>query len=202
MNYFSVKQISYKTILVVSMVLFFVCYYLDTVIDPSNTEFIFVVGYMFAIMLAAFWSIINYIDHLRINPLYKTYDSIDQFIRDLNTTKDEKMEIRTMMVDYVTDQKKLGKNENEAIAEIISQFKNEELHKSNNTDVFFVHVHKYLLGLGLILIIMGLFVFLVTKVMNGNVLLLVLQITLFCYAAGFFMSFVMYNILNKVLIKK
>ncbi|APX71135.1 hypothetical protein M5C72_10215 [Companilactobacillus allii] len=202
MNYFSIKQISYKAILVVSMILFFVCYYLDKVIDPSNTEFVFVVGYMFAIMLAAFWSIINYIDHLRINPLYKTYDSIDQFIRDLDTTSDEKMEIRTMMVDYVTDQKELGKNENTAIAEIISQFKNEELHKSNNMDVFFVHVHKYLLGLGLILIIAGLFVYLVAKILNGNVLLLVLQITLFCYAAGFFMSFVMYNILNKVLIRK
>jgi len=128
MNYFSIKQISYKAILAVSMILFFVCYYLDKVIDPSKTEFVFVVGYMFAIMLAAFWSIINYIDHLRINPLYKTYDSIDQFVRALDTTDDEKMEIKTMMVDYVTDQKELGKDEDKAISEIISQFKNEELH--------------------------------------------------------------------------
>ncbi|WP_025023800.1 hypothetical protein [Companilactobacillus nodensis] len=202
MNYFSIKQISYKTILVISMILFFICYYLDSVIDPRQTESIFVVGYMFAIMLAAFWSIINYIDHLRINPLYKTYESIDQFVHDLDISDDEKMEIKTMMVDYVTDQKSLGKSEDTAIREIISQFKNEELHKPSGSDVFFVHVHKYLLGLGSILLIAGIFVYLVNEFSSKSVLLAVLEITLICYAAGFYLSFIMYNILNKVLIKK
>lgn len=201
-NYFSIKQISYKAILVFSMILFFVCYYLDRVIDPSKTEFIFVVGYMFAIMLAAFWSIINYIDHLRINPLYKSYESIDQFIHDLNVNEDEKMEIKTMMVDYVSDQKSLGNDEDTAIVDIISQFKNEELHKPSNSDVFFVHVHKYLLGLGGVLLIAGIFVYLFNALTYKNEMLTVLDITLICYAAGFYLSFIMYNILNKVLIKK
>lgn len=202
MNYFSIKQISYKAILIFSMVLFFVCYYLDSVIDPSKTEFTFVVGYMFAIMLAAFWAIINYIDHLRINPLYKSYDSIDQFVHDLDISQDEKMEIKTMMVDYVADQKSLGKDEDTAIGEIINQFKNEELQKSHNSEVFFVHVHKYLLGLGGILFIAGIAVYLINELTSKNKLLTVLEITLVCYAAGFYLSFVMYNILNKVLIKK
>ncbi|WP_334329099.1 hypothetical protein [Companilactobacillus sp. HBUAS59699] len=202
MNYFSIKQISYKAILMFSMILFYVCYYLDIVIDPSKTEFVFVVGYMFAIMLAAFWAIINYIDHLRINPLYKSYGSIDQFVHDLDISQDEKMEVKTMMVDYVADQKSLGKDEDTAIAEIINQFKNEELHKSTNSEVFFIHVHKYLLGLGGILLVASILVYLIDQMTLKNEALRVLGITLICYAAGFYLSFIMYNILNKVLIKK
>lgn len=201
MEYFSMKQISFKLILIISALLFYVCYYLDSVIDPSKIEFTFVVGYMLAIMLAAFWSILNYIDHLRINPLYKTYHSIDEFIGDLSISMDEKNEIETMMIDYVSDQKKLGKDEGQAIEDIIQQFKQGELTKK---DVFFVHTHKYLLGLGLILLVIAAIIYFLgfLSPMFQNELFIVLKITTFCYALGFYVSFFMYNVLNKILIRK
>ncbi|MFD1418923.1 hypothetical protein [Companilactobacillus keshanensis] len=201
MEYFSMKQISFKLILAISAILFFVCYYLDTVIDPSKTESVFVVGYMFAIMLAAFWSILNYIDHLRINPLYKSYHSIEEFIGDLSVSTDEKNEIETMMIDYVYDQKKLGNDENQAIKDIIQQFKRGEL---TEKDVFFVHIHKYLLGLGLILLsIAGIIYFLGVFIPAfQDKFFIVLGITTLCYSLGFYLSFFMYNILNKILIRK
>lgn len=201
MEYFSIKQISFKLVLIISALLFFICYYLDSVIDPSKTESVFVVGYMFAIMLAAFWSILNYIDHLRINPLYKAYHSIDEFINDLSVSRDEKNEIETMMIDYVSDQKKLGKDEDQAIREIIQQFKRGEL---TEKDIFFVHVHKYLLGLGLILLLITGFIYLlgVLSPLFQNKFFIVLEITTLCFALGFYLSFFMYNILNKILIRK
>lgn len=195
MEKFSIKYISYKLILIISIVLFFSCYYLDTIIRPSVTTMIFVFGYMFAAMLAAFWAILNYIDHLRINPLYKSYRSIDEFINDLTVPNDEKNEIKTMMVDYVHDRKESGLNEDKAIEDIINQFKNEELDREKG--VFFVHTHKYLLSMAAILYVVA-----VLSIFIPGRFFLVLRLTSFCYASGFLLSFFMYNILNKILIKK
>lgn len=201
-HFFSFKEISYKSVLILSVIIFFVGYLLDILLVPEFSETIFIAGYVLAILLAALWSILNYIDHLRLNPRYKNYTSIASFVKDLRLDPDEKEEIQQMMEDYVEDQTQLGVSQAQAAEEIIQQFKTTELQESG--PVFYFHAHLYLIGLGLLLILLGIATYLLEVFIPSleSPALVVLETTLLCYGAGFLLVFVMYQLLNRILDKK
>src|SRR5699024_4665638 len=98
------KELRYKSILCLSVILFYISMVISAFIYPKQNNTMLLIGCAIAILLAAFWSIINYIDLLRINPLYKEYTTIDDFIKSLPSEKEDKIEIKQMMTDYVADQ--------------------------------------------------------------------------------------------------
>lgn len=202
MNRLSIKQISYKTTLLLSMLLFFTSYLLDILMVPSETETIFVLGYTAAILVAALWAILNYIDHLRINPLYKNYSSTKDFVKDLTLPKDEKIEIQQMMDDYVQDQIDQGADQQQAIQQIIQQFKSSEL--PENHSLFYLHNHKYLVLLGAMMLLFSIMVWGLKTIFPvlESAAAVVLEIMFACYGVGFWLSFAMYHLLNKILIRK
>lgn len=203
MDFFSIRQFSYKSVIIFSMLLFFASYLLDIRNQPAESEMLYIAGYTSAILLAAFWTFINYIDHLRINPLYKAHTSIDSYTNDLQLSKDEKLEIRQMMLDYVADQKSNGREESEAALEIIQQFKTEEL-QSTGSQLFYFHKHKYLLGIGGLLLLIGALAWLIVSY-NASFhtpFFIVLEVTAICYGLGLCLTFLMYHVLNRILISK
>lgn len=71
MNRFSFQQIKHKWILLVSIVVFFVTYFIDLLSPREKPVSLFVMGAVVATLIAAVWAIINYVSHLKVNPLYK-----------------------------------------------------------------------------------------------------------------------------------
>lgn len=202
MDFFSLKQMHYKPVLLFAMILFLITYHLEVFYLKIDSVLPFVVGYILSVLLAAFWATLNYIDHLRINPLYKHYVTIDSFVADLVISQDEKLEIHTMMIDFVADQQQAGKSAEEATKEIIHQFKLEEMQNQESNHFFFLHRHRYLLGNGLFLIALSLSFYLLNQFVFFSRSVIILEITLIAFGLGLWLSFLMYQLLNKILIKK
>ncbi|MEK5233813.1 hypothetical protein MHB42_19145 [Lysinibacillus sp. FSL K6-0232] len=153
-------------------------------------------------MIASFWGILNYIDHLRIDPLYKQAITIHKFIAELELNADDKLELAAYMEDYVNDQVVNGEDTKSATEKVISQFKVKEIIGNQlNKDMFFFHSHHYLLGNGLILLLIGIvFWFLFSQF--HLITLVTIQLLGICYAFGFWLLFVLYKFLNIILKKK
>lgn len=201
LNFF--KYISFKYILILSVFLFFFSYLYYDINDFQEYPSLSIIGNIIAAVLAVFWVCINYIDHLRLNPLYRDFNNIDKFIKDMNIEKDEKNEISQMMYDYVEDKMKQGVDETQATIEIIKQFQKQEL-ESKNEKIFYLHKHYYILNYGVILIILATLVYIV-----GEVLLEIyspitnaLEVTAISYGVGFLVTYVLYFIFNKILLYK
>jgi len=175
---------------------------MDTLNQPQQSHIAYLVGYALAIMIASFWGILNYIDHLRINPLYKQATTIHEFIAELELNADDKLELATYMEDYVNDQVANGEDINSATEKVIRQFKVKEITGNQlNKDMFFFHSHHYLLGNGLLFLLIGIvFWFLFSQF--HSITLVTIQLLGICYAFGFWLLFVLYKFLNIILKKK
>ncbi|MGF2943357.1 hypothetical protein [Enterococcus xiangfangensis] len=196
------KEIRYRTLLLISILLFFGCYLLDILIEPRETGFIFILVYFTAILLAASWAILNYIDNLRINPLYKNYHTIATFVASLTVSKDEREEVEQLMSDYVEDQVQNGAERETAEKEIIEQFRTSEL--QHNPAFFYIHSFNYLIKLGILFIVIGLILALIDLVMADahTPAIDALEITLIGFGFGFWLTFALYRLLNQILMKK
>lgn len=195
------KELRYKSILCLSVILFYISMVISAFIYPKQNNTMLLIGCAIAILLAAFWSIINYIDLLRINPLYKEYTTIDDFIKSLPSEKEDKIEIKQMMTDYVADQILQGEDKLVATKTIIQQFKTSEL--KNNQQVFYFHSHRYLLKLGTLLIICSTLAYILNDYLlnTATPILTGMVVTFFSYGLGLYLAYLMYQILNKILIK-
>lgn len=195
------QELRYRKVLWLSILLFYTSLVADMFINPSKNDSLCLFGYIIAILLAALWSILNYIDHLRINPLYKEYTTITEFIKALSLPKEEKLEIQQMMVDYVTDQVSQNVDELTATKTIIQQFKTSEL--ENEQHFFYFHTNHYLLKLATGMTISAVLLYLVKDyVLPTDTLLLTgLTGTLFCYGIGLYLAYLMYQLLNKILLE-
>ncbi|HWO97838.1 MAG TPA: hypothetical protein VNM45_16175 [Bacillus sp. (in: firmicutes)] len=202
MVFFSFNQVKYKIVLILSIVIFGLCYICDTLNQPQHTETIYLAGYVSGIMIACFWGILNYIDHLRINPLYKQANTINEFVDELELDSDDKLELKTFMEDYVNDQVANGNDVESATNDVISQFKAQEFTGNQlSKDTFFFHSHYYLIGNGLILFLIGIvFWFLFSQFHLA--ILVTIELLGICYAFGFWLLFILYKFLNMILKKK
>jgi hypothetical protein len=184
------------------MLIFGFSYFIDTLNQPQHTQTIYLAGYVLGIMIASLWGILNYIDHLRINPLYKQSNTIEEFVDELELNSDDKLEIMTYMEDYVNDHVANGKDIKSATEEAISQFKVQEITENQlRKDAFFFQSHNYLIGNGLFLFLVGIFFWFLFSQFH-LVLLVTIEILGICFAFGFWILFVLYKFLNVILKKK
>ena len=193
------NQVRYKLTLFVSFLLLFMTDLLDSIVEPNETSSAFLILYTIAILLAALWAMLNYLDHLRINPVFKEYLSIEEFVEELQVPQEEQVEIKAMMMDYVADKTLAGQTKEAATAEIINQFKQEEL--AQKPHFFFFHSHKYLLQLGVVMLLIGAPVYLIENYLDliNFPVLQVLSYVVFSYGLGFILTYVLYKLLNKIL---
>lgn len=200
--FFSFKQVKYKSVLILSVLIFGIGYINDVLNEPQSSETINLVVYMLGIAIASFWGILNYIDHLRVNPLYKKANTINEFIGELELTHDDRLELKNYMEDYVDDQVAAGKDVQLATEEVISQFKVQEISDDQlSKDTFFFHSHNYLIGNGLVLLSIGIIFFFLYSQTN-SVIFVTIELLGFCFAFGFWLLFVLYKFLNLLLKKK
>jgi hypothetical protein len=178
------------------------CYFSDILSEPQRTETIHLAVYAVGIIIASFWGILNYIDHLRINPLYKQANTISEFVSELELNPDDKLELSTYMEDYVKDKVANGQDVKSATKEVIRQFKVEEFSDIQlSKDTFFFHSHKYLIGYGFIFFLIGI-VFWVLFSQFNLILLVIIEALGISYAFGFWVLFILYKFLDMILKKK
>ena len=151
MKRFSIQQIRYKWILLISILFFFLTYLFDLLSPREKPVSLFVIGSVVATLIAAVWAIVNYVGHLQVNPLYKTN----------------------------FDPKK-------------------------PQPIFQIGDHQYLFFWGSIAVLIGVILFIVEFLIPSLrvVLMIDLGVTLACYGVGFYLSFFMYLLLDKLLGKK
>lgn len=202
MVFLSFNEMKYKSVLILSIFIFGTSYFFDTVNEPQTSTILFLFGYVLGIMIASFWGILNYIDHLRINPLYKQANTINEFVDELELNEDDKLELKTYMEDYVCDQVANGKDIQSATKEVISQFKVQEITGNQlRKDPFFFHSHHYLLGNGAICFLIGI-VFWILFSQFDSIIFVTIEVLGTCYASGFWLLFVLYKFLNVILKRK
>ena len=200
---FSLYDIKYCWLLIVSLAICGAFFYVDRSYNPDD-QFWLSVGYGVSFGMAVLWSGTNYIGHIRINAMYRKQNDIQAYVEQLAMSSEDKVELRNYLEDYAEDLMNQGKSEAQATAEAISQFKVKELLSlSKNSSLFHLHAHYYLLGwsavafilLGLLVVTDGLFV------LNSLMTLIIVTI-LAVYGASFIFLFFIYKVLDVLIYQK
>jgi hypothetical protein len=198
----SVTDIKYGWIITLSFLVFLFLFYIDLRVNRHFIHPLALVGYGLAFVVAVVWSILNYISHIKINVLFKQSSDIDAFLSQLTISRDEKVEIKAYLEDYIVDLMENGQELMEATKEAIEAFKVKEmLSLSKNTALLNLPAHYYLLGIGVSLLILGLFTRLL-ELVDYDLFLLALEWLFYLYGVGCIGLFFAYKLLDIVLYKK
>lgn len=152
-----------------------------------------------AVALAIVWSIVNYIDHIKINVQFRKYDNIDAFVDNLVMNEQEKEDLKSYLDDFVEDLQQKGKNKEEAIKTAIAQFQIQEFTTlSKNNGVFELPAHYYLLGYFIIfaaaIVVIGLFT---NTILGASFLLKAMNFTLNLYSIGLLCLLFLYKLIGR-----
>lgn len=149
---FSLAELRYSPVLLLSIVVCVVAYTIDEQIDPQDQLWL-AVTYYISFSLAALWCGINYIGHIRVNNLYRKHGDIGAYVEQLVMDAEDKTELRNFLEDFAADLEEQGRSREEAAKEVISQFQVREfLAMSKHTVPFETHGHHYLLGYCMLLL--------------------------------------------------
>ena len=199
---FSLKDLKYTWLLLISFIAFYTIFYLDLLNEPSYVQITALAGYGCAFITASVSSVFNYINLIKFNIMYKKSSNINAFLDQLTVSREEKLEIQGYLDDYIEDLIASGKQRTDAIREAIESFKVKEiLSSSKNSKIFNLHAHYYLLGYSFIMVTAGLFLRVIYLNVN-SLLLLSLEWLLYLYGIGFAVLFVIYKLFDIVLYKK
>ncbi|MBT2218015.1 hypothetical protein KK120_19625 [Virgibacillus dakarensis] len=199
---FSLNDLKYGWLLLISIVTFTTTFYLDLYYEPSKVQIVALAGYGLAFIIATLWGAFNYIGHVRINVMYQKNNDIYSFVSQLTMSHEEKVELQAYLEDYIQDQVDHGKSKNEATKEAIEQFKIKEFNSlSKNTTLFNLHAHYYLGGFTFIAVIFGLITRLFYLV-SPTLFLMVIECTFYVYGVAFVGLFFTYKLIDVVLFKK
>ncbi|WP_029192802.1 hypothetical protein [Paenibacillus harenae] len=200
---FSLSDVKYGWLLIMSMVLCGVFFYGDRYFDPDD-QFLLTVGYGSSFATAVLWGAVNYIGHIRLNTMYRKQNDIHAYVEQLAMNPDDKMELRNYLEDYAQDLMDHGKTREQATAEAISQFKVKELLSlSKNTSLFHMHAHYYLFGWIAVAVILFILVELVHGLLFPEALWpLVIESVLVAYGAGLFGLFIIYKLMDAFIHRK
>ncbi|MDF2923623.1 MAG: hypothetical protein K0R57_2537 [Paenibacillaceae bacterium] len=147
---FSLADIKYAWLLLLSILVCFVTYYVDEIHNPRD-ELWLSVCYFTSFMMAAVWSGANYAGHIRMNVLYSKQHNIRVYVDQLALSGEDKLELQNYLEDFACDLQLKGLTEEEAAKKAIAHFKVEEfLSMSKHTRPFETHGHHYLLGWGIL----------------------------------------------------
>ncbi|WP_257348680.1 hypothetical protein [Pseudalkalibacillus decolorationis] len=200
---FSLKDITYSWILIVSVLLFIVTMYLDLYNDPTSVQVLPMGSYLLAFLIAVLWGVLNYIGHIRINAMHQKYNDIQAFVSNLVLDNEEKLELQAYLEDFSRDLVSKGLSKHDSDKEAIQQFKVEEFNSlSKNTTLFNLHAHYYLWGYVCITLISFTCLFLFSEmVFLSSLIINVLIATFFCYGVGLGGMFFLYKLFDAMLYK-
>lgn len=197
---FSLHDIKYSWILLLSMALCFFIFYVDRSDYLADSAWL-TIGYLLSFTVAVIWGALNYVGHIRINVMYQKQNDIHAYVAQLAMNQEDKMELQAYLEDFAEDLMKRGRTKAEASREAINEFKVQEiLSLSKNTLLFNLHAHFYLLGwtiLGfLVFILVGIFW---VTLWPSSMMLLIIESMLFAYGIGFVGLFLIYKVLDTMI---
>lgn len=195
---FNLTDIKYFWLLALSMVTFVISLYLNKILSGININEGMI--YSICFFIAILWSILNYISHLKINPMHKSYNTIESFVANLKMDKEEKAELTQYLNDFVDDLVEKGNTHDEAIKIAIRNFQVQEFSESNNS-LFEMHVHYYLIGYGIILIGIIIVLQCLNMFFPNVFIILALNFTCGLYAFALFCLFFIYKFIDYLIEK-
>ncbi|MDP4097916.1 hypothetical protein OIN60_14160 [Paenibacillus sp. P96] len=200
---FSLGEIRYAWILLLSIVICIVTFFSDEHFNPDD-QFWLSVSYYVSFTLAAVWSGANYVGHIRVNSLYHKQNDIPAYVAQLALNKEDKMELQNYLEDFAADLEHQGRSKKEAAKEAINQFKVKEfLSMSKHTRPFETHGHHYLMGYALLLLASVLLLAIIAQMIAPGILLLfIFQVVLAVYGVCFITLFMLYKVLDRFIYRK
>lgn len=200
---FDLSDIRYSWILLISMILFVLSLY-NNRINPDINVKIELLTYGIAIGCAFLWSVLNYVDHIKVNAIYKKSDNIDAYVNSLLMKKDEKEDLKQYLNDFVKDLEANGKTKEEAVRTAISHFQvNEFTSLSKNTGILELPGHYYLIGyVTIFVLIMLLTQIMITVSLGGRFWFYAINFMLTLYSVAFLGLLLLYKIIDTVVAKK
>lgn len=200
---FDLSDMRYLWLLLFSMVLFVFSLY-NNKINPNMGIGLELLTYGTAIGCAFVWSILNYVDHIKVNSIYKKSNDIDTYVNNLVMKKDEKEDLKQYLKDFVRDLEGNGKTKDEAIRIAISHFQvNEFTSLSKNVGILELPGHYYLIGYVVIFtLIMILTQVMININLGGRFLLCSINFTLGLYSLAFLGLLLLYKLIDTLVICK
>lgn len=200
---FDLSDIRYSWLLGISAILFILSLY-NNKINPNINIIIEWTTYSSAIGCAFVWSILNYVDHIKISVLFRKSNDIEAYVNSLAMKREEKEDLMEYLKDFVADLEVSGKTKEEAVKTAIAQFQVQEFTSiSKNSGILELPSHYYLLGyaiiyLALILIIQ---IFLGIGISN-SFWLHAISFMLILYVVAFLGLILLYKLIDIVIAKK
>ncbi|KOP77673.1 hypothetical protein LIS82_02145 [Cytobacillus solani] len=200
---FSLNDIKYSWILLLSIILCFLIFYIDRA-DLLIDSAIVTTGYLLSFSIAVLWGAINYIGHIRMNVMYQKQNNIHAYVAQLALSQEDKWELQAYLEDFAEDLIQQGKTKEDASIEAINHFKVQEiLSLSKNTLLFNLHAHYYLLGWVILACIFFTFIGVFWIVLfASSTLLLIVESMLFAYSLGFVGLFFVYKLFDAMIYRK
>lgn len=201
---FSLRDIKYGWLLLVSIAIFFTALYLDLDSNPSHISIKAVISYGAALIVSVVWGAINYIGHIRVNVMYRKNNDIHAFVDKLAMSQEDKLELQVYLEDYIQDLISQGKEKEDATEIAIDHFKIKEFSSlSKDTQIFNMHAHYYLWGYTIIATLLCLLLLFVTNVLiESSLALIVMESSFFVCAFGFTCLFFVYKLMDSIFYKK
>ncbi|MBZ2174289.1 hypothetical protein K8M07_03405 [Schnuerera sp. xch1] len=199
---FDLSDIRYPWLLIISMLIFIFSLY-NNKINPNIDIITELLTYGTAIVTAFVWSILNYIDHIKLSVIYRKNNDIETYVNSLVMKKEDKEDLKEYLNDFVKDLESEGKTEEEAIEIAIGQFQVKEFTSlSKNNGIFELPVHYYLIGYIIIfvaaIVIIGIFT---NTILRDSFLLKAINFMFNLYSIGFIVVLFLYKLMD-IFIKK
>lgn len=201
---FDLSDLRYPWLLLASMLLFVFSLY-NNKMNPDISAAVEWLTYGTSIICAFVWSVLNYIDHIKINALYRKHNSTEAYVDSLTMKKQEKEDLKTYLDDFVKDLEANGKTEDEAVKIAISQFQVQEFTSlSKNSGILELPAHHYLIGYVLIFAAVAviLFICLTNAAFKDVFLLHAIYFMLILYSVSFVGLLLFYKLLDLIVAKK
>lgn len=200
---FNLSDIRYPWVLLISMLLFVFSLY-NNKINPDISTIVEWATYGTAIGGAFVWSILNYIDHLKISAIYRKNDNIEIYVESLAMNREEKEDLKEYLNDFVRDLEEGGMKREEAIKTAIGQFQVQEfLSLSKNKGIFELPTHYYLLGYVLIFVVIMIIIKVLTSTIFEDLFLFhAINFTLSLYTISFLGLLILYKLIDLIIEKK
>lgn len=200
---FNLSDIRYPWLLLLSMILFVFSLY-NNKVNPDINVRLELLTYGTSIGCAFVWSVLNYVDHIKVNAIYKKSDNIDSYVNSLIMKKDEKEDLKQYLNDFVKDLESNGKTRDEAVRTAISQFQVSEFTSlSKNTGILELPSHYYLIGYVIIFaLVMILTQVMISMGLGGRFWLYAINFILILYSLAFLGLLLLYKLIDTLVARK
>lgn len=200
---FSLGDLRYGLLLLLSVGICSVTYYIDEHINPMDQLWLSI-SYYVSFTIAALWSVANYVGHIRMNNMYSKQHDIRAYVDQLALSREDKLELFNYLEDYAADLKQQGMSEERASKEAIDQFRVREfLSMSKHAKPFESHEHHYLLGYSILSLIMAVVCAAIGILETPlSLYMMIAETVLFVYGVCLGLLYVFYKVLDRVIYER